>query len=200
LINLLLLGHLCLLIYSMQHSPSRLEEIEAALQELNNSSLLLDRRRATERALLAWRQQDAAWAIAFQLLESSSSSDLLLFAAQTLRYKINEQGSSMEQAQLQQLRDLLLQQLSKPPVHAAPAVLRQTCLALADLSSLLPAWADVIGTAHSQLPQWHCIELLHGIAEEGSSDWRHINVPGAVLQYNSTAALHVVVLVHFSHL
>ncbi|WIA33204.1 hypothetical protein OEZ86_006350 [Tetradesmus obliquus] len=84
----------------------------------------------------------------------------------------------MEQAQLQQLRDLLLQQLSKPPSHVAPAVLRQLCLALADLAALLPAWADVITTAHTQLPQWHCIELLHSIAEEGCSDWRHVNVPG----------------------
>ncbi|WIA13057.1 hypothetical protein OEZ85_006663 [Tetradesmus obliquus] len=84
----------------------------------------------------------------------------------------------MEQTQLQQLRHLLLQQLRKPPAHVAPAVLRQLCLALADLVALLPAWADVITTAHTQLPQWHCIELLHSIAEEGSSDWRHVNVPG----------------------
>lgn len=175
----------------MQHSPSRLEEIEAALQDVNNPSLPLDRRRATEKALLAWRQQDAAWAIAYQLLESASSPDLVLFAAQTLRYKINEQACSMEQTQLQQLRHLLLQQLRKPPAHVAPAVLRQLCLALADLVALLPAWADVITTAHTQLPQWHCIELLHSIAEEGSSDWRHVNVPGAAPQQgNGTAEMH----------
>jgi hypothetical protein len=173
----------------MQHSTSGLEELEAALKDLNNHLLPPDHRRATERALLAWRQQDAAWAIAVQLLGSSASPDLVLFAAQTLRYKINEQASSMEQAQLQQLRDLLLQHLSKPAAHAAPAVLRQTCLALADLAALLPGWEDVIGTAHARLPQLHCVELLHSIADEGSSDWRHVHMPGAMQQYSSTAML-----------
>jgi HPt (histidine-containing phosphotransfer) domain-containing protein len=171
----------------MQHSSGSLEEIERALQDVNNSSLPPDRRKATEIALLAWRQQDAAWTTAHQLLGSSASPELVLFAAQTLRFKINEQAATMEQSQLQQLRDLLIQQLAKPPPHVAPLVLRQLCLALAGLAALLPAWTDVVEAAHTQLPQWHCLELLHSIAEDGSSDWRHVNVPGAI---QSAAQLH----------
>jgi hypothetical protein len=182
-----LLGHLCVFINSMQHSSVSLEEIEAALQDINNPNLQLDRRKATERALLAWRQQDAAWTTAHQLLGSSASPDLVLFAAQTLRFKIIEQAANLEQSQLLQLRDLLNRQLTKPPTHMAPQALRQVCLALADLAALLPAWTDVIETAQTQLPQWHCIELLQSIAEEGSSDWRHVNVPGAV---QSAVQLH----------
>jgi HPt (histidine-containing phosphotransfer) domain-containing protein len=164
----------------MQHSSGTLEEIERALQDVNNPSFPQDHRKATERALLAWRQQDAAWTTAHQLLGSSASPELVLFAAQTLRFKVTEQAATMEQSQLQQLRDLLFQQLTKPPPHVAPLVLCQLCLALADLAALSPAWTDVVEAAHAQLPQWHCIELLHSIAEEGSSDWRHVNVPGAV--------------------
>lgn len=165
--------------------------LEAALAQLHSctgSVTADDHRRAAEAALLQFRRSDAAWSLCLHLLSSSAAPaaglgpvtttpNLLLFAAQTLRGKINEQGSSLPDTHKEQLKQTLLQLLLNPGIP--PLVLRQVCLALAALASLLPQWDHWLQPVGASLPWRNAVQLLHDTAEEGSSNWRHVAVPGA---------------------
>lgn len=137
-----------------------------------------EQRRAAEAALLQFQQSEAAWTTCLRLLsqQKTAAANVLLFAAQTLRTKINEQGSSLSPPHLDQLKHTVLQQLLQPRLPTA--LLRQLCLALASLAALLPAWQGWLQPVGSSLPWRNAVQLLHDVAEEGSSDWRHVTVPG----------------------
>lgn len=145
-----------------------------------------EQHKAAEVALLQFQRSDAAWTLCLHLLhpdqQNSSTAappNLLLFAAQTLRTKINEQGSSLDGQHLDQLKQTLLQQLLNPDLPTA--LLRQLCLAVASLAALLPGWQGWVQHVGPSLPWRNAIQLLHDVAEEGSSDWRHVTVPGEML-------------------
>lgn len=152
-----------------------------------------EQRRAAEAALLQFQKSDAAWVTCLQLLsqqQPAAAANLLLFSAQTLRAKVNEQGSSLSLTHLEQLKQTVLQQLLQPGLPTA--LLRQLCLALASLAALLPAWQGWLQPVGSSLPWRNAVQLLHDVAEEGSSDWRHVTVPGGdQLLQHPAASRHV---------
>jgi len=168
-----------------QSDGPAIQWLEAALAQLHtNGSVQTDQRKAAECALLQFQQSDAAWALCLHLLASTApvsstaaTPNLLVFAAQTLRSKINESGSSLPDTHKEQLKQTLLQQLLVP--NMPTPLLRQLCLALASLSALLPQWDNWLQPVAASLPWPNAVQLLHDVAEEGSSDWRHVTVPGA---------------------
>jgi hypothetical protein len=159
--------------------------LSAALSQLHSADIANgEQRRAAEAALLQFQRSDAAWALVLHLLGAPAQQqqhqthhpNLLLFAAQTLRTKINEQGSRLAPEHLQQLQKTLLQLLLEPSLPTA--LLRQCCLCVASLAALMPGWQDWLQPVGASLPWCNAVQLLHDVAEEGSSDWRHVTVPG----------------------
>lgn len=164
--------------------------LEAALSHLHSAEhASVEQRKAAEVALLQFQRSDAAWSLCLHLLQhsqqtctSSSASNLLLFAAQTLRTKVNEQGSTLAPDHSELLKQAILQQLMNPALQTA--VLRQLCLALASLAALLPDWGSWLQSVGVTLPLRNAVQLLLDVAEEGSSDWRHVTVPGGYVLVN----------------
>lgn len=158
--------------------------LSAALSQLHSADIAsVEQRRAAETALLQFQRSDAAWTLVLHLLGNPAQQqqqqphhNLLLFAAQTLRTKINEQGSRLAAEHLQQLQKTLLQLLLDSSLPTA--LLRQCCLCVASLAALMPGWQDWLQPVGASLPWRNAVQLLHDVAEEGSSDWRHITVPG----------------------
>jgi hypothetical protein len=167
--------------------------LEAALSQLHSAEhASVEQRKAAEVALLQFQRSDGAWSLSLHLLQhsqqtctSGSASNLLLFAAQTLRTKINEQGSSLTPDHSELLKQAILQQLMNPAVQTA--VLRQLCLALASLAALMPDWGSWLQSVGVTLPLRNAVQLLLDVAEEGSSDWRHVTVPGTFDQSMAAA-------------
>lgn len=153
--------------------------LEAAIRALNETDLTPERRKAAESVLLVFREQDIAWSAALSLLEHGHPApELVLYAAQTIRFKVVEHASRLSPAQLEELRVLLLQQLCRQ--HVLGPVLRQLCLATAALAALLPSWVPVEAATTLQLPLNNGIELLTSVAEEGCGSWRHVVLPGDI--------------------
>lgn len=180
-----------------------LEWLPAALSCLHSGDATTpaEQRRVAEAALLQFQQSESAWATCLQLLsqqqqQTATAANLLLFSAQTLRTKIHQQGSSLSPAHLDQLKQTLLQQLLQPGLPTA--LLRQLCLALASLAALLPGWQGWLQPVGSSLPWRNAVQLLHDVAEEGSSDWRHVTVPGGhqLLQHLAASQTHTVLTCH----
>lgn len=178
-----------------QSDGPAIQWLESALAQLhtNGTPEHTEQRKAAECALLQFQRSDAAWALCLHLLSgtapvssAAATPNLLVFAAQTLRTKINESGFSLPDTHKEQLKQTLLQQLLVP--NMPTPLLRQLCLALASLSALLPKWDDWLQPVGASLPWPNAVQLLHDVAEEGSSDWRHVIVPGAACAGDTEAA------------
>jgi hypothetical protein len=165
---------------TQQQLTAQLQWLEAALSALHSPTHDTQQRKAAEAALVAWQRTDPAWILCLHLFQHPyhpNSVNLLLFAAQTLRTKINDQGARLSAEHLTQLKSSLLQKLLDPVLPTA--FLRQLCLAVASCVALLPSCSkDWLQAAGASLPMRNAVQLLHDVAEEGSSDWRHVIVPG----------------------
>lgn len=182
---------------NQQQLTAQLQWLEAALSALHSPNHDTQQRKAAEAALVAWQRTDPAWILCLHLLQHPyhpNSVNLLLFAAQTLRTKINEQGARLPAEHLTQLKNSLLQKLLDQALPTA--LLRQLCLAVASCVALLPSCSkDWLQAAGASLPMRNAVQLLHDVAEEGSSDWRHVIVPGrhtlAVLALGQQSVLNL---------
>lgn len=189
----------------MEDAPSLMEpdvastayEVVQCVQQLNQPDLPHQQRRVVEQWLLAFRGSQQAWLVCLQCLQHCLDPAVRLFAAQTLRHKVNQEGSRLPQDQLLLLRQHLLQHIAWSPTqqqhpqpqqeghqrHAdegvpmQPALLQQLCLALCSVTWLLPAWADVPASLHGWLPFVHELTLLQLLAEEAATDLRHVTPP-----------------------
>eukprot|EP00775_Hariotina_reticulata_P011810 gene11810-11954_t len=149
---------------------------EAAVLQLSTATVHKDSK-AAEQLLLRFRSSEGAWTACLQAFRTANTpAEVLLFAAQTLKCKVNESGAGVPPVHLHQLLDELLVQLS---VSSLPSQLvRQLCLTAAGLAALLPGWGSLIDAVKGKLPLPHAVELLQAIAEEGGSEWHHVILPG----------------------
>lgn len=178
---------------SMASMQQGVEWLSAALAQLHDQQQDSPARRAAESALVSFRSQDSAWGVCLHILSTApttaadatnNNTHLLLFAAQTLRAKLNEQGSSLDTTHLEQLKQALLHRLLNPELTP---LLRQLCLAVASLAALLPSWQAWLAPVCGSLPWRNAVQLLHDVAEEACSDWRHVAMPGELCACTLTA-------------
>jgi len=148
------------------------DSVLAAIQTLNDSgeNLLL-----AQQWLLGYRDTVDAWAVSLRALSQPGPPPVQLYAAQTLRYKLNVQGHILSAPELVQLRDQLLHLLAARP--ASGPVASQLCLALVSLALLLPEWQDMVAVAWRHLAPGMAALLLQLTAEEAAGDMRHITPP-----------------------
>lgn len=173
-----------------------LQWLAGALDQLHSlAGASFEQQRASDAALLQFQRSDAAWGMCLHLLTDHSYSagdnpkpaNLLWFAAQTLRTKVNEQGSNLSPVHLEQLKQCLLQQLMRPDLPTP--LLKQLCLTLASTAALLPSWEAWLQPVGSSLPWRNAVQLLHEVAEEGISDWRHVLLSGGLCVCGSAAVI-----------
>jgi hypothetical protein len=171
---------------------------EAAVQQLSTATVHKDTK-AAEQLLLRFRSSEAAWAACLQALKTPNTpAEVLLFAAQTLKCKVNECGAGVQSVHLQQLLVELLSQLSENRLPSQ--LVRQLCLTIAGLAALLPGWDGLMDAVQAKLPVQHAVELLQTVAEEGSSDWHHVILPGTSFNMFQHRQFHVPVAARSSGL
>lgn len=159
-----------------------IEHLNLALCALNSSNTSKEDRTAFEGVLSNFRSQRSSLGAAVQILQLQRNPhhlDLAVFAAQTIRHRVCEDAFSLKEPERQQLRHLFISYLTTSPGVHNTAVLRQVCICLATLAAVESAGDIVTESTTWQLPLQHHIELFQLLAEEGCSDWRHVNVPGA---------------------
>ncbi|AQK57548.1 ARM repeat superfamily protein [Zea mays] len=148
--------------------------LAAAVHALNHDARP-EARLAANQWLLALQRSPQAWAVATSLLATPDPlppADLLFFAAQMLRRKIQSPGPALLGLGLaSQLLDALL--LAARRFCAAPAprqLLTQICLALAALALRAEGGVDGLFARMPHLPPPAVLELLTVLPEEAAQD------------------------------
>jgi hypothetical protein len=147
-----------------------------ALSQLHHHDVTPVQRRQAEKYLIAFRSSDNAWGLCLTL---AAHSDLFvqLFAAQTLRHKLRQQGYALQQEQLQQLRHMLLQSVVAVAV-VKPLLARQLCSALSALALIEGSWTTVINDLAAALPLEQQLTFLQLLAEDAASDTPALTAAG----------------------
>ncbi|KAI8817535.1 armadillo-type protein [Fimicolochytrium jonesii] len=121
-----------------------LEEVLRVLQVLFDPSGSGDSKTEANKWLESFQKLPSAWAISDQLLQSQTlPPEVRLFAAQTLRQKIEFDFTQLEQPIQESLRDSLLHTLHRNRLGSKPLV-TQLCLSLADVAMQMFSWEDPV--------------------------------------------------------
>ncbi|KAM3313005.1 hypothetical protein ACQJBY_032625 [Aegilops geniculata] len=152
-------------------SPDLQAQLAAAVHALNHASHP-SARLAANQWLLSLQRSPHAWALAVSLLASadypSPSADLLFFAAQMLRRKIQSPDYSLPDNAAQLLDALLV--AARRFCLAPPRLLTQICLALAALALRAEGGVDGLFARMPHLPDPALLELLIVLPEEVAQD------------------------------
>ncbi|KAM3292355.1 hypothetical protein ACQJBY_036291 [Aegilops geniculata] len=152
-------------------SPDLQAQLAAAVHALNHASHP-SARLAANQWLLGLQRSPHAWALAVSLLASadhpSPSADLLFFAAQMLRRKIQSPDYSLPDNAAQLLDALLV--AARRFCLAPPRLLTQICLALAALALRAEGGVDGLFARMPHLPDPALLELLTVLPEEVAQD------------------------------
>ncbi|XP_024319110.1 transportin MOS14 isoform X2 [Brachypodium distachyon] len=145
-------------------------QLAAAVQALNHGAHP-SARLAANQWLLALQGSPQAWALAASLLASPDPSlpaDLLFFAAQMLRRKIQSPSAPLPDPAAQLLDALLL--AARRFCLGPPRLLTQICLALAALALRAEGGVDGLFARMQHLPDPALLELLTVLPEEVAQD------------------------------
>jgi transportin-3 len=146
-------------------------QLSAAVHALN-SSAQPSTRLAANQWLLGLQRSPQAWALAASLLtsgdHSAPSADLLFFAAQMLRRKIQSPGDPLPDPAAQLLDALLV--AARRFCFGPPRLLTQICLALAALALRAEGGVDGLFARMPHLPDPALLELLTVLPEEVAQD------------------------------
>ncbi|VAI05522.1 unnamed protein product [Triticum turgidum subsp. durum] len=152
-------------------SPDLQAQLAAAVHALNHASHP-SARLAANQWLVGLQRSPQAWALAVSLLASadhpSPSADLLFFAAQMLRRKIQSPDYSLPDNAAQLLDALLV--AARRFCLAPPRLLTQICLALAALALRAEGGVDGLFARMPHLPDPALLELLTVLPEEVAQD------------------------------
>uniref|UniRef100_A0ACD5X6S8 Uncharacterized protein n=1 Tax=Avena sativa TaxID=4498 RepID=A0ACD5X6S8_AVESA len=129
-------------------------------------------RLAANQWLLGLQRSPQAWALAASLLAPGDhpvpSSDLLFFAAQMLRRKIQSPGAPLPDPAGELLEALLV--AARRFCFGPPRLLTQICLALAALAVRVEGGVDGLFARMPHLPDLALLELLTVLPEEVAQD------------------------------
>ncbi|XP_044748390.1 transportin-3 [Coccinella septempunctata] len=137
-------------------------------------SALFDSKNASENEKAAqWldnlQKSVYAWTIADEILHRKKDLQSCCFAAQTMRSKILNSFHELPLDAHTSLRDSLVEHISQVDENTNSAIVRQLCLALADLALQMTSWKraplDLIGK-FSQTNVWPLLEILTVLPEE----------------------------------
>ncbi|EMS52797.1 Transportin-3 [Triticum urartu] len=152
-------------------SPDLQAQLAAAVHALNHASHP-SARLAANQWLLGLQRSPQAWALAASLLACADhpapSADLLFFAAQMLRRKIQSPDYPLPNNAAQLLDALLV--AARRFCLAPPRLLTQICLALAALALRAEGGVDGLFARMPHLPDPALLELLTVLPEEVAQD------------------------------
>ncbi|XP_071675183.1 uncharacterized protein [Lolium perenne] len=152
-------------------APDLQAQLAAAVQALNHGAHP-SARLAANQWLLGLQRSPQAWALAASLLASGDypapSADLLFFAAQMLRRKIQSPGAPLPDPAGQLLDALLV--AARRFCLGPPRLLTQICLALAALALRAEGGVDGLFARMPHLPDPALLELLTVLPEEVAQD------------------------------
>lgn len=125
------------------------------------------------------KQQVYSWSIADELLQQRRDLHSCLFAAQTIRNKIQNSFHELHSNDHVPLRDSLIAHIGQITIDTSPMIVTQLCLALADLALLMSEWVDPVTALIERLSGnenslWPLINVITLIPEEVSS--RHLRL------------------------
>ncbi|KAL6064848.1 hypothetical protein QOT17_010569 [Balamuthia mandrillaris] len=112
-------------------SSSRVRLVEQAIERLYSSGESSEQRVELNRSLLEFQGTQEAWSVAAELLASSTSVQVLFFAAHTLYTKITLEWSLLAAEQQLSVRSMLCELIRRNLHRGIPLVLSRLCLALA---------------------------------------------------------------------
>ncbi|CAM0873715.1 unnamed protein product [Alopecurus aequalis] len=152
-------------------APDLLAQLAAAVHALNHGAHP-SARLAASQWLLGLQRSPQAWALAASLLASGDlpvpSADLLFFAAQMIRRKIQSPGAPLPDSAAQLLDALLV--AATRFCFGPRRLLTQICLALAALALRTEGGVDGLFARMPHLPDTALLELLTVLPEEVAQD------------------------------
>lgn len=151
----------------MEEKPS-LDIVYLALSALFDSKNANENEKAAQ-WLDSLQKSVYAWTIADEILHRKKDLQSCTFAAQTMRSKILNSFHELPLEAHSSLRDSLVEHISQVNENTNSAIVRQLCLALADLALQMTSWKraplDLIGK-FSQTNVWPLLEILTVLPEE----------------------------------
>lgn len=126
-----------------------------------------------------FHKQVYSWTIADELLQQRRDLQSCLFAAQTIRNKIQNSFHELHSNDHAPLRDSLLAHISQITIDTSPVIVTHLCLAMADLALLMSEWVDPVRALIERLSGnensiWPLINVITLIPEEINS--RHLRL------------------------
>lgn len=103
-----------------------------------------EQRRLAEDWLNDFKKSTHAWYITDQILHTSKNEQVLFFAAQTIRTKIQHNFHELPANSHESLRDSLIEHLDKLSETNHYSVQTQICIALSDLIMLMNSWHNPV--------------------------------------------------------
>jgi hypothetical protein len=142
-----------------------------ALQALYAPSASPELRRQADQWLVEFQRSPGSWSQCADILSAGTASqEVLLFAAQTIRYKAARQLGQVAIEQLPAIRDHICSSLLLPQAQSPP-IIQQLCLALVAVAFHWQQWCDVVEHTAHRLPPQLCVEFLYLLAEEAREEF-----------------------------
>jgi transportin-3 len=154
-----------------------MDSVLQALQALHSSSASPELRKQADQWLVSFQRSPESWSLCADILQADASgSELLLFAAQTIRYKATRQLAQVTIDQLPAIREQIISSLLRITAPQTSPISHQLCLALVGVSFRWHQWEDVVEQVSHRLPPHFCVEFLQLLAEEARDELG--SVPG----------------------
>ena len=144
----------------METAPT-VEQVIQAIKELYHNQDP-EVKASASKWLNSLQQSVYAWTISDQLLQRNVDTETCYFAAQTMRTKIQYSFQELPPESHSSLRTSLLTHLTGLTPATGQVIVKQLCLAMADLILLMPEWSTALSELMTALgpPQPHTHTLL----------------------------------------
>eukprot|EP00096_Caligus_rogercresseyi_P004041 TRINITY_DN18170_c0_g1_i1.p1 TRINITY_DN18170_c0_g1~~TRINITY_DN18170_c0_g1_i1.p1 ORF type:complete len:931 (-),score=288.65 TRINITY_DN18170_c0_g1_i1:197-2989(-) len=164
--------------HSLESLPPKNATTESVLYAINALYNHPDpkEKRLASNWLISFQSSVYAWKISDAILHGKFSEEASIFAAQTLRSKIQGSFNELPKDAHSSLRDSLVEfALLQGSTRSSPSLLRQLCLAIADLVLLLPEWKGALNDlAGAIVDRRVLLEIFTLLPEEVTS--RHVTL------------------------
>lgn len=128
-----------------------LSQVQHALSTMYSNASHEDKKQAT-RFLESFQKSQEAWELTHQIISNSGESiQFKLFAAQTLRSKITYDLHQVSEANLDQLKDSVIELITKYPDHSGRIIRTQLCISLSQLALQYLTWKGAMTEIISKL-------------------------------------------------
>lgn len=128
-----------------------LSQVHEALGTMYSNASQADKKQAT-RFLESFQKSQEAWELTHQILNNQGESvQFKLFAAQTLRSKTTYDLNQIPEANLGQLKDSVIELITKFSDHAGRIIRTQLCISLSQLALQYLTWKDAMSEIISKL-------------------------------------------------